>query len=308
MLTNDVLQGREHAKHVPLSDQWDDHIPKVKTPKKWRPEYFHRKNVMNDFNGRGVETFVIEDVFHSFETRPDRPNPHNSRMEQGKFFFDYPASWTNANTVNRSVSLRSIAMSPRSYFFRTTWTLDKGAGGVAFVVPTTIPPNFDIESAMSTLAKQVNDSVIRSNYGQVQYSYDATTQTAGLSFYKTPTIAAWQLHLDAADPQFFELFNVNEIRRPIYTDPLLFNTWSFPNVWDRRSLFFHASFVTNAAFHYLGRAGDFYTTLSKIYQAQFGPDSFEIHVSQDGINPIDIGYESFTVELAFIIDSKNYLD
>jgi hypothetical protein len=132
---------------------------------------------------------------------------------------------------------------------------------------------------------------------------------AKLWFWKEPgRIDPWNLCLQAADPQFFELFNAPVDRRPAYIDPVIRDDWVFPNVWDRRALFFHASFVTNAAFHYLGRAGDFYTTLSKIYQAQFGPDSFEIHVSQDGINPIDIGYESFTVELAFIIDSKNYLD
>jgi hypothetical protein len=230
-------------------------------------------------------------------------------MEQGKFFFDYPASWTNANTVNRSVSLRSITMTPRSYFFSTVWSLDKGTGtATQFLLVTTIPPWLSIEEALSGIAKQVNDNVIRSNFGQMQYSYDATTRMAKLWFYKATSITAWKLSLTSADPQFFELFNVPDALRAPYTDPAKLNSWDFPNVWDRRSLFFHASFVTNAAFHYLGRAGDFYTTLSKIYQAQFGPDSFEIHVSQDGINPIDIGYESFTVELAFIIDSKNYLD
>jgi hypothetical protein len=228
-------------------------------------------------------------------------------MEQGKFFFDYPASWQNANTVNRSVSLRSINMTPRSYFFNTTWTMTKDSA-TPYTITTTIPPSFSIEEALSTIAKQVNDLVVRSNFAQAQYSYDAATLTAGIWLYKTSTVTAWHLHLDAANPQFFELLNVSEIRRPVYTDPLQLDTWVFPNVWDRRPLFFHASFVTNAAFHYLGRAGDFYTTLSKIYQAEFGSDSFEIHVSQDGINPIDIGYESFTVELSFIIDSKNYQD
>jgi hypothetical protein len=121
MFTNDTFQGRNKAKRVPLSDQWDDNIPKVHTPKGWRPDEFHKTNVLNDRNGKGVEKFVIEDVFHSFETGKNRPNPHNFRTENGCKYFDFPSSWVNAQTVNRSVALRSIQMVPKSYFFEMVW-------------------------------------------------------------------------------------------------------------------------------------------------------------------------------------------
>jgi hypothetical protein len=79
MFTNDTFQGREKAKRVPVSDQWGDNTPKVKTPKKWRPSEFHKTNVLNDRNGRGVERFVIEDVYHASESDFGRANPHNAR-------------------------------------------------------------------------------------------------------------------------------------------------------------------------------------------------------------------------------------
>jgi hypothetical protein len=99
MFTNDTFQGRNKAKHVPLSDQWGDNIPDVHTPKKGRPSEFHKTNVLNDYNGKGVATEVVEDVFHSFEIRKDRANPHNARYDNGRYYFEYPASWLNAGTV-----------------------------------------------------------------------------------------------------------------------------------------------------------------------------------------------------------------
>jgi hypothetical protein len=125
------------------------------------------------------------------------------------------------------------------------------------------------------------------------------------------------LEIRSTDPQFFEMLNVSSQddrdeytrKTDVVSGDLVYghiNNWVFPNVWDRRPLYFHASFVTNAVFHYLGRAGDFYPIVSKIYQAQFLPESFEIHLTRDGVNELELPFEDYSVELSFLVDSGNY--
>jgi hypothetical protein len=81
--------------------------------------------------------------------------------------------------------------------------------------------------------------------------------------------------------------------------------FDFPNVWNRKNLFIHASFVTNTTAGYLGRDNEFYSKLSKIYQADSNPN-FYFELSFDGMRKIELPYENFIVELAFILDDNSY--
>jgi hypothetical protein len=85
-------------------------------------------------------------------------------------------------------------------------------------------------------------------------------------------------------------------------------TYSFSNVWDRRPqrLFFHASFVNHTQFGYLGQSGDFYPKPNKIYTADNSTQDFYFWASLDGITPIELLYEDFMIELAFILDTEDY--
>jgi hypothetical protein len=82
----------------------------------------------------------------------------------------------------------------------------------------------------------------------------------------------------------------------------------FENVWNRRSdqLYFHASFVNHTQFNYLGRANDFYTKPSKIFTADNLPMDFYFWITTDIMHPVMLPYENFMIELAFIIDNKDY--
>jgi hypothetical protein len=113
---------------------------------------------------------------------------------------------------------------------------------------------------------------------------------------------------------FFEMVNVPINDRASYcpfgppvagfTQPVIV----FNNVWNRKpdDLYFHASFVNHTQFNYLGIHGDFYTKPSKIYAADNLPMDFYFWMSVDIMRPIVLPFERFIIELAFIIDSKEY--
>jgi hypothetical protein len=80
----------------------------------------------------------------------------------------------------------------------------------------------------------------------------------------------------------------------------------FENVWNRESLFIHASFVTYTRGGYLGRDGEFYDTLTKVYPDD-GQNFFSLWMSTDGYHITEVPYYDFIVELTFIIDSDDYM-
>jgi hypothetical protein len=80
----------------------------------------------------------------------------------------------------------------------------------------------------------------------------------------------------------------------------------FKNVWNRRGLFLHASFVSNSAVGYLGRDGEFYTEPSKMYPVENPAPTFSIETSIDGYNRIALPYVNWIVELSFILDADEY--
>jgi hypothetical protein len=305
MFTNDTFQGRPKAEHVPLSDQWGDNVPKVKTPKKWRPDEYHKQNVLNDYNGKAVATEIIEDVFHSFEANPKRPNPHNCRYDNGRYYYDYPASWLNSGTVARAVSLRSIKVPAKSLFFQINFLIS----GLDTKIYITVPSYYTIEQALSAITKTFNKARPEHSIYKMCYAFLSDTNTARLfitDLAGTPISSeTLEIIIDSADDGFFELFNVySEFDKArIITS---YNKWESSNVWDRKDICVHASFVNNSAFHFLGRDGDFFPQPSKIFYQNMTGNDFEIYLTRDGVNPLDLPFQDFAVELSFLIDRNHY--
>jgi hypothetical protein len=121
MWTNDINQGRPHAKGVPESDQWGDDLAMPKIPKGWRETVYHKKQVMVGDNGPGVYRQVQDEVFLSIQTQRDAqgnnqyPNPHDGRMEGDRYCFHFPATWYYSHAVNKAIGLRRITMVPVVY-------------------------------------------------------------------------------------------------------------------------------------------------------------------------------------------------
>jgi hypothetical protein len=336
MFTNDTFQGREDTRFIPISDQWGlspdlpmnaqtahkhsfkydvPEAPEVHVKKSHRPENYHRKNVLTDSNGRGVSTELVEDIFHSWEGWSDtHPNPHNARWnkETGKYNFDYPASWLNAGTVARAVALRSIQVIPAaiSFSMRLMFKSDDGPPLPATQVEIflDIPEKYSIDQALSAICKTVNKVIPKGFPSKLCYAWDSETMVASLFLRNNngdpPT---GEMDILEVGEGFSRLFNVPSDDR---MDELLEDTqsWSFPDVWDRKNILVHASFVTNSSFHYLGTNGEFYTSPSKIYYQNFTGNDFEVFLSVNGVTPLALYYQEFSIELSFIVDRKHYQD
>jgi hypothetical protein len=94
---------------------------------------------------------------------------------------------------------------------------------------------------------------------------------------------------------------------PLSTTFLTAWTYMFNNVWDRNSLYIHASFVNYTPYQYLGQNGEFYPKPSKIYEFHDSSKDFEIWYTFDGLHPVNLPYEDVEVELCFILDNRKYI-
>ena len=83
--------------------------------------------------------------------------------------------------------------------------------------------------------------------------------------------------------------------------------FEFQNVWNRESLFVHASFVTGTSFQVLGKNGEFYTKPSKMYRFNGNSPDFYFELSYDGIHPIRHKFARFIVQLAYIYNDADYM-
>jgi hypothetical protein len=174
----------------------------------------------------------------------------------------------------------------------------------------------EIEECLSAIVSVVNNDIARqkpdeqTKWPTMEWAYDYGVHVAGLIFVKpTATTDAFEYIFDIskAEEAFWQFFNVAPDDRARYvTSTRATGVYGFPNVWNRRDLYIHASFVNYTAYGYLGRDGEFYPKPSKIYQFDWQPMQFFFEVSYDGMTPVKLPYERFEVELSFIIDDKRY--
>ena len=85
------------------------------------------------------------------------------------------------------------------------------------------------------------------------------------------------------------------------------DSFDFNNVWNRESLFVHASFVNGTSFQVLGKSGEFYPKPSKMYRFNGNSPDFYFELSYDGIHPIQHKFARFIVQLAYIYNDADYM-
>jgi hypothetical protein len=136
------------------------------------------------------------------------------------------------------------------------------------------------------------------------YSYNNVTNDVSIEYQVAePMDYTFTVRLVSADPDFFKVMNYNGDRSAMLGEK---TKWEFHNVWNRKDLFIHASFVNYSSFNYLGRNGEFYQKPSKIYDFAHQPIGFYFQISFDGMHFTELYYENFIVELCMILDSKKY--
>jgi hypothetical protein len=306
----------------------------------------NRTNVINDRDGKNVSKFIMEEIYQSrWCQKPNvakhtlhNNNPHNGTYSNGQYMFDFPSPWFNSPTLNKAIALRRIDCPANFYEFEITLKQTKLVSGIKMPNPLItstrihIEPSNNIVEALSltclTLNNNINETLkagvpsgggankygVTDEYLRVSYLYNYNTSE--VTFYWSPITPSTSndllLECVSVDDDFSMLLN----RLPLITPAdLTINfpvgtvdvpEWRFSNVWNRQNLFIHASLVTYTAYHYLGRDNEFYTKPSKIYDFNFGQQQFWIQTSFDGANFVALPYENFIIELALILDARNY--
>jgi hypothetical protein len=316
MLSNDINQGREGARDVPESDQWDDTFRMPKIPKAWMPENYHKMMVMKEENGRGVAREIQDELFLTRQCKGGCPNPHDGIVQGSRYSFNFPANWYGQPAVNKAVALRRIDVSPKSYVFALRFKITRNSDNKVIQphVFINISPNQTIWEILGVLAFKLTERIkimgdaIGGNWIQSIAAYNDDTNTATLAFLPVTAAAKFKCELvnlaepDRVNPQagFFRLMNVRD-PTPYFA---VIDTWDFTNVWNRRDLYILASFVNHTAFNYLGKGGDFYMQPNKMYNAESIGQTFYLQVSFDGMTPVELPFEDFDVELSLVVDTK----
>jgi hypothetical protein len=241
--------------------------------------------------------------------------PHNGRYENGRWLFDFPDSWYNHHTVNKAIGMRRIRAQPSSRVFPFIIRIVKSATTTLVLNPIIhFTPHMEIEECLSALASAVNNNIAalkpdeQGKWPTLLWAYDNLKGEVNLFFTAPDPAVSFRYTLLIPDrgTDFWEWLNVPVPLRDPYTVPRTDGEYIFPNVWDRRDLYIHASFVNYTSYGYLGRDGEFYPKPSKIYHFEWQPMQFFFEVSFDGMRPVILPYERFEVELSFIIDDKRY--
>jgi hypothetical protein len=299
----------------------------------------NRSNVINDRDGKNVSKFIMEDIYQTrWCVKPDIPNqtiknnnPHNGTYSLGRYMFDSPSPWFNSPTLNKAIALRRIDCPAGDYNFSITIKQTIIVSGTKMPNPLVVMLEFHFEAsqsiteALSTMCLTINNTINdvlknggtlygnTNDYLRASYVYENDTSTVSFKWspYAPSTSRDILLEIDDLGYGFSQLFNihpqVNEADLKIdFPIGSTIKSWEFKNVWNRKNLFIHASFVTYTAYHYLGRSGEFYTKPSKIYDFNFGQQQFWFQVSFDGANFVELPYENFIIELALILDARNY--
>jgi hypothetical protein len=292
-------------------------------------------DVVHDRDSKQVSRFITEEIYQSKECdMPD--NMHKAYKSGDRYYFNFPETWFNIPTLNKAIALRRVDARPRAYDFNIAFRLSRRQPAAAPAWTDTIPieafihvrPNEDIETLSSNICLTINRVIgtraRANNAGEsiddwmwLQYEYDEDTYSIEFS---------WQVGINAAAPLNYD-FNIDmdlvgvDFHR-VFNQPLPFadaslnftmlngqapKAWfNYKDVWNRRELFIHSSFVVYTSYGYLGRSGEFYTKPSKIYDFTYDTRLFYFQVSFDGFKPVLLRYENFIIEVSLILDSRRF--
>jgi hypothetical protein len=312
---DDIMQGRPGETGIPHSDQWLER-PKATDGKMWKK---NRKSVMIDRNGRGVPTSLAEEMFQARECDGTRFQSreadgslramHEGLYDSGRYCFKFPPVWNQA-TLNKRIAVRRIDTPANDYLFFLTFQVEyedveEETAIQEWVV--SVPSNYSIHEALGAIMTQSRKTpweslpdgkvapVLYAIYQMYAVEFTFVDQDSDLSFSITATQDFWTM-MNVAD--------LTKVGGEGNGTPFA-ATHKFPNVWDRKTLFLHASFVTDTTAGYLGRGGEFYPKPSKMYRHGNYADFF-VETSLDGYHKVPMPYENWIVELSLILDADEY--
>jgi hypothetical protein len=305
---SDIGEGRVGEKEIPHSDQWIKPEQSTESKGSYRPDKYNKRQVMKGKNKQNETDIAIEEIYQSNEWEVCKYH-HNATYNNGRYEYSYPNAFQMSRSVNKSIAVRRIESKARSYYL--DFNLETANPAAEKNIQVNIPASFRIDQACEAISTEINSAFAASEVTfQIYYSPD--DNRVRMSNYKLVDRARvpvqFKIHRVGENDDLLKLFNFPLKNKDAFYSPNSNYTLErvFTNVWNRETLFIHASFVTYTLSGYLGRDGEFYTQPSKIY-----PDDrqtyFTLHASLDGDHTVELPYENFIVELTFIIDSDDYM-
>ena len=235
--------------------------------------------------------------------------------DNGKYRFQFPSLWYQSACNNKAIGLRNIELSPDAVKFKlqvmfyerdSTESEYVQIGDTKYLLLQYLP-HTSVMEIMSDVASKLQTRVDAIYWS---YNYRDASAAFELCTYRYPDKDRIVFEIYANDMTeymkaecgFWECFNTNEDymigKRRIY---------EFKNVWNRKDIFVHASFVNGTSFQFLGKNGEFYTKPSKMYRFNGNSPDFYFELSYDGIHPIRHKFARFIVQLAYIYNDADYM-
>ena len=274
-----------------------------------------------------LEEIYISDICGDLENRDDSGrlisiNPQRAWFDEGKFRFQFPSLWYQSNCNNKAIGLRGIKLKPESVAFKLKIQLYKynlqesryDKYGELFEPFCQFLPDDNIMEILSEIATTFcswADRLHPEEGLRLVWSYNTRTSEATLHLYsenQQDKDETWFKMIIRPDDKvkgecdFLECFDTSTE----YLEDMK-DKFTFTNVWDRRSLFVHASFVTGTSFQVLGESGDVFPKPSKMYRFNGNSPDFYFELSYDGMHPQRHRFARFVIQLAYIFNDADYM-
>ena len=292
-------------------------------------------SIMKPHRTRGESKYMLEEIYFSdlcgdIENKDDNGavigiNPQKAWFNNGQFRFQFPNMWYQTTCNNKAIGLRSIELVPDSVSFtikvqfyrRNTEQSEYEAVGRSFLVIQQFLPHASLMEIMSSVtqciqAEKSRISDLKNLPFRVLWLYNYKTNEAKFSIDNGGQVTdpdkyvmkfeVFPTEERASQCGFYECFNTTE---EYMNTPK--RRFEFSNVWNRRDIFVHASFVNGTSFQFLGRNGEFYPKPSKMYRFNGNSPDFYFELSYDGIHPQKHKFARFIVQLAFIYNDADYM-
>ena len=290
---------------------------------------------MKPHRTRGESKYMLEEIYFSdlcgdIENKDANGeiigiNPQKAWFDNGKYRFQFPSLWYQSTCNNKAIGLRSIELVPDSVSFgisvtfyrRNTEQSEYEQVGRIFYVQQQFLPNTTLMEIMSSVVQAIRteksrNSDLKNLPFNVLWMYNYKTSQAEFLIHaggqvNDPEKYVMNFAVDVVDERvsqcgFYECFNTTEeyMKTPK-------RRFEFNNVWNRKDIFVHASFVNGTSFQFLGKNGEFYTKPSKMYRFNGNSPDFYFELSYDGIHPQKHKFARFIVQLAFIYNDADYM-
>lgn len=292
-------------------------------------------SIMKPHRTRGESKYMLEEIYFSdicgdIENKDDNGqligiNPQKAWFDNGKYRFQFPPLWYQSTCNNKAIGLRSVELVPDSVSFAITIQFYKRENTVSeyavignqMQIIQQFLPNTSLMEILSTLTLDINnkksdDAALKNIPFKVGWRYNYKNSEAALFIFPGGTVTDIDKYMMLINVKkqeeymsqcgFYECFNTTEQYLSVKRRKFIFN-----NVWNRKSLFVHASFVNGTSFQVLGKSGEFYPKPSKMYRFNGNSPDFYFELSYDGIHPIQHKFARFIVQLSYIYNDADYM-